>query len=1229
MYDPKSTPDNAWEWVEIYNAGDTPIDLSGYVIDDINSIAHAAANIASGTIAAGETAILFNNDELDATDFEAAWGTGINLIGVTGWNKMELNNTGDTVSLWSNFSSYSGDHQTHANAINTVDYNAVGFPDPVGSSIYLIDLNADNSIGNHWLASRDGDITPIGSGYISSNAGGNSGNDMGSPLQNFPPRISGIPSTTVDEDSSYSFTPTATDTNGDNLIFSITNKPSWATFDPKSGNLSGTPKNDDVGTASNITISVSDGTYTDSLAAFNLTVNNTNDEPRFTSTEITSITEDTVYSYEIITTDPDVSDILTITANILPSWLTLTHDGNGTATLTGTPINDQVGIHDVELQVEDTANTIATQSFTIQVDNSNDIPRLNNSSFHLKENAANNSSFGKVIATDPDLGDRLTYRIIAGNDDGIFAINSDTGEMTVADNSHLDYETTSSYNLTVEVQDDGVGNLTNTANITININDINEPPTDIILSNMRINENAEIETIVGGFISTDQDINDSHRYSLVSGIDDNDNNKFKIIGNQLLTQDTFDFETQKSYSIRVQTTDLNSLTFEETLTLSINDSDDAPIIKNAISNLEVNEDAEKTIINLSQVFTDIDHEDSAITKTVSFNSNENLVIAKIENHLLTLDYQENQSGIAEITIQGISNNQTVEQRFTVTVNAVDDSPTVNHEIANIEVNEGAENTIIDLSEVFTDIDNNDDQIIKTIKLNSHPNLVQATLDENLLTLKYQNNQNGTTEIILEGTSNHQKVTETFTIIINSVEDEVQPEIQPKLEVLPPPQPEIQPEIEGIEDRVQPQPEIEIIESEPEIQLKIEGIEDQVQPQPEIEIIESEPEIQPEIEGIEDRVQPQPEIEIIESETEAEIQLEVKPKVIEIQPEIQPEPQINIKLQLTDGEQFIIEQPKPEQLPQPQTKKISIFDPTEFIPIISTIYPEENRVNQGIEKMSKIGTVNADFMFINGTNEQIFALDENDTVNGGDGDDWINGNTENDIINGRNGNDTIYGGKDDDTVVGSLGNDRLNGDLGNDMIEGGGGNDIIFGEQDNDTILGNTNHDEVYGNLGDDLLEGNAGNDGLYGGQNHDTISGHDGNDTINGDEGDDLLDGNVGNDTLNGGNGNDTLDGGLGHDQLIGDGGNDILVGAGGNDTLAGGSGNDYFVLISGYGTDIITDFEPNLDQFFLDGNLTFEQLTIEYFEGIMLIQFNQEVIAMVANVEANLINRDDFTDSL
>lgn len=89
---------------------------------------------------------------------------------------------------------------------------------------------------------------------------------------NTPPTISGTAPTAATVGSAYSFTPTARDTDGDALSFSVQNLPSWATFSIATGTVAGTPAAANVGSFSNIVISVSDGSTSASLAPFSITV---------------------------------------------------------------------------------------------------------------------------------------------------------------------------------------------------------------------------------------------------------------------------------------------------------------------------------------------------------------------------------------------------------------------------------------------------------------------------------------------------------------------------------------------------------------------------------------------------------------------------------------------------------------------------------------------------------------------------------------------------------------------------------------------------------------------------------------------------------------------------------------------------------------------------------------------------------------------------------------------
>ncbi len=96
--------------------------------------------------------------------------------------------------------------------------------------------------------------------------------------------ISGTPQTGVTVGTNYSFTPTASDSDGGKLTFSIQNSPAWASFDTTTGQLSGSPKITDTGTTLNIVITAADGTAKASLAAFSITVTATPVTPGGTAT---------------------------------------------------------------------------------------------------------------------------------------------------------------------------------------------------------------------------------------------------------------------------------------------------------------------------------------------------------------------------------------------------------------------------------------------------------------------------------------------------------------------------------------------------------------------------------------------------------------------------------------------------------------------------------------------------------------------------------------------------------------------------------------------------------------------------------------------------------------------------------------------------------------------------------------------------------------------------------
>ena len=129
----------------------------------------------------------------------------------------------------------------------------------------------------------------------------------------------------------------------------------------------------------------------------------------------------------------------------------------------------------LQVRVSDGINTSLTESVDITVTNGNpDAPTISvGQVFGVSETAPNGTNVGTAIATDPQTGTTFSgWTITGGNADGIFAINGSTGQITVVDNTNLDYESTTSYTLTLTVSDG-----TNTSlpqSVTVNIGPEND-----------------------------------------------------------------------------------------------------------------------------------------------------------------------------------------------------------------------------------------------------------------------------------------------------------------------------------------------------------------------------------------------------------------------------------------------------------------------------------------------------------------------------------------------------------------------------------------------------------------------------------------------------------------------------------------------------------------------------------------------------------------------------------
>lgn len=114
-----------------------------------------------------------------------------------------------------------------------------------------------------------------GGGSVDVAAANAGGSDVGGPDTTAPAdslAINGAPATSITAGLTYTFVPTSSGGSGGTLTYSITNNPSWASFDPGTGAMTGTPGMGDIGITAGIVISVSNGKENAALNPFDLAV---------------------------------------------------------------------------------------------------------------------------------------------------------------------------------------------------------------------------------------------------------------------------------------------------------------------------------------------------------------------------------------------------------------------------------------------------------------------------------------------------------------------------------------------------------------------------------------------------------------------------------------------------------------------------------------------------------------------------------------------------------------------------------------------------------------------------------------------------------------------------------------------------------------------------------------------------------------------------------------------
>ncbi len=305
---------------------------------------------------------------------------------------------------------------------------------------------------------------------------------------NHAPVITGTPASSVAEGNLYTYTPTSiSDNDGDNLSYSIINKPSWLTFSSQTAKITGTPDNNDVGQHS-MTLRVSDG-YEYTEQQINIEVTDVNNSPQLSGDFQLSVTETQnvfLKPSDIWTFDADGIDELTYTLTNAPAYGDLLKLGvamaaNDTFTASELQNNAIVYLHtgsdttddSFVLSVTDGPTTPFVANMAVDVIAQNFAPVINSIAEQTRTLDEDDSiiiDLSSAVINDEET-DTLSYLINFAPANDQTTLDSETGQLSYA--PQADKNGTAVINWQVS----DVVNPPVSSNLVLIINPINDAPT--------------------------------------------------------------------------------------------------------------------------------------------------------------------------------------------------------------------------------------------------------------------------------------------------------------------------------------------------------------------------------------------------------------------------------------------------------------------------------------------------------------------------------------------------------------------------------------------------------------------------------------------------------------------------------------------------------------------------------------------------------------------------------
>ena len=251
----------------------------------------------------------------------------------------------------------------------------------------------------------------------------------------------------------------------------------------------------------------------------------------------------------------------------------------------------------------------ATTTLTIVVTNENDPPYLENRPFNfdVDENSSSGTLVGTIKAEDEDLKDKLTFDMLLPSGSSVpfefQKVSEREIKVVVKNNAKLNYEVDSLYTFKVTVTD---GIASDTADVTIKVNDVNENP-NIVTADLYIDENSSTGTSVGKVKVTDEDLWTKMNYKLLDSTagatsifkisSSSTCDKGYFCGEIKLKDSVLNYEKDSVYYLYVVATDngkdkgFKSLADTALLKVHINDKNDPPTFDSSSVTVGVDENS--------------------------------------------------------------------------------------------------------------------------------------------------------------------------------------------------------------------------------------------------------------------------------------------------------------------------------------------------------------------------------------------------------------------------------------------------------------------------------------------------------------------------------------------------------------------------------------------------------------------------------------------------------------